>query len=130
MTDMAAVCARLGDATRAAVLFDRLSPYADQLVVALRLITGTVAHYLGLLATTLGRFDEADAQFSAAEATHRRIGAPTWLARTQLERARMLLRHGQSGDADKAHQLLSEALATAQALGLAKLEQDAAALLQ
>ena len=75
MTDMAAVCAGLGDAPRAAVLFDRLSPYADQLVVALRLITGTVAHYLGLLATTLGRYDEADAQFTAAEATHRRINA-------------------------------------------------------
>ena len=130
MTEMAVVCAGLGDAGRAAVLFDLLSPHADQLVVALRLITGTVTHYLGLLASTMGRFDEADAQFRAAEATHRRIGAPTWLARTQLEWARMRLRRRDPGDVDGARQLLSQALVTARDLGLGKIEGDVAALLR
>ena len=49
---------------------------------------------LGALATLLGRFDEAEAQFAAATDLHGRIGAPCWLARTRLEWSRMLLRRG------------------------------------
>ena len=130
MTDAAAVCAGLGDTARAAVLFDLLAPYAEQLVVALRLITGSVSHYLGLLATTLARFDEAEARFTTAEATHLRIEAPTWLARTRLEWARMLLTRHQAGDAEQARELLGQAMTTARDLGLAKVEGDAVALLQ
>jgi hypothetical protein len=42
----------------------------------------------------------------------------------------MRLRRGQPGDAEGARQLLTQALATARELGLAKVERDAAALLQ
>lgn len=86
-------------------------------------------HYLGLLATTIGRFDDAEARFAAA-ATHERIQAPTWLARTRLEWARMLLVRRQPGDVERARELLGQALATARELGLGNIERQAVALLR
>ena len=90
---------------------------------------GAVAHYLGLLAATLDRFDEAEAHFAAAAATHERFGAPAWLARTRCEWAAMLSRRGGPGDAERARHLLDQALATARELGLASLERRAVELL-
>jgi len=92
-------------------------------------MSGSVSYYLGLLATTLGRFDETDSRFAAAEATHERIDTPSWLARTRLERARMLLTRHQPGDAERARELLRQALATARELGLANIERRAVELL-
>jgi class 3 adenylate cyclase len=130
MTDAAAVCAYLSDERRAGVLYDRLAPYADQLVVAIRLVTGSVDYYLGLLAATLGRFDDAGRHLAAAAARHERIGAPPWLARTQLAQARLLLRAaGDGADGESARQLAGEALATARRLGLGTVERRAAAVL-
>ena len=84
-------------------LRSRLEPYADQLVLVAFAggVTGAVAFYLGLLATTIGEWPEADSYFAAAAATHERIGAPTWLARTRLEWARMLLRRAAAEDAER-----------------------------
>jgi class 3 adenylate cyclase/tetratricopeptide (TPR) repeat protein len=131
VTDCAAVCAHLGDIPRATVLCELLTPYADQMPVgALGTATGSVSYYLGLLATTLQRFDEADTRFSAAQAIHERLGAPAWLARTRLEWARMLLTRGQPGDVDRACDLLGQALQTARELGLGAVERRAVALLQ
>jgi hypothetical protein len=92
-------------------------------------VTGPVAFYLGLLATTIGDWPDAETHFAAAAATHERIGAPTWLARTRLEWARMLLASQQPGDAERAHDLLDQALATARELGLANIERGAVGLL-
>ena len=52
---------------------------------------GSVARYVGLLATTTGRWDEAEWHFDEAIALNERIGARPWLARTQDDYARMLL---------------------------------------
>jgi hypothetical protein len=101
MTSLALVASHLRDATRAEALHALLAPYADQIDTVAGLVAGTVAHYLGLLATTLGRFDEAEDRFTSATATHARIGAPTWLARTRLEWARMLIDRRADGDADR-----------------------------
>lgn len=60
--------------------------------------------------------DDAETWFAAAAATHERLGAPHWLARTRLERARMLLARGAAGDAERARELLGQALATAREL--------------
>src|SRR5438270_14005541 len=70
LTSSAVVADHLGDAAAARPLFDLLSPYANQLVVLVGVVSGSVSHYLGVLATTLGRFSEADTHFAAAEATH------------------------------------------------------------
>jgi hypothetical protein len=58
-----------------------------------------------------------------------RIGAPTWLARTRLEWARMLLTLRGAGDMERAQELLRQALTTARELGLGNVERRAMALL-
>jgi hypothetical protein len=42
---------------------------------------GPTTHYLGLLAATLDRFDEAEARFAAAERSYVSLDAKPWLAR-------------------------------------------------
>jgi hypothetical protein len=78
---------------------------------------GAVDRYLGLLAATTGDLDAADHHFAAAAALHERIGAPIWLARTQLDWARMLRRRRGAGDEDRAETLLSEALGLVAPIG-------------
>lgn len=129
MTRSAAVCAQLGDAAASRMVYDLLLPCRTQVAGQGIVWTGAVAHYLGSLAAGLGLLDEAVGHFDAAAATHIRIGAPTWLARTRLEWARLLVARRQPGDTERAHQLLGQALVTARDLGLAKVEGDAAALL-
>jgi class 3 adenylate cyclase/tetratricopeptide (TPR) repeat protein len=125
----AAVCAYLGDAARAAVLYDLLQPYRKRLATSAVRPNPSVSHYLGMLATTLGRFEDAEAHFATAADTHEAIGAPTWLARTRLEWARLLLTRRQAGDVDRARLLLGQTLETARGLGLANVERRAVQLL-
>ena len=125
----AAVCSYLGDTPRAAVLYDLLYPYRERLATSAVRPNPSVSHYLGMLATTLGRFEDAARHFATAAARHETIGAPTWLARTRLEWARMLLSRRQAGDVDQARELLGQALDTARDLGLANIERRAVQLL-
>jgi len=74
-------CARLGDARRAERLHQILEPERERLVTTGASWFGATTHYLGLLAATLGRSDEADAHFSAAEATYAALDAAPWLTR-------------------------------------------------
>src|SRR5206468_6327631 len=54
MCECAMVCISLGDMKRARPIYDLLAPYADQfVVVAGGVFSGSVAHYLGLLASAL-----------------------------------------------------------------------------
>lgn len=129
MTNWAVVAAHLGATAHAERLAAVLRPYARQAVPLITLPTPSVAHHLGLLSTTLGHYDEAETWFAAAAATHERLRAPHWLARTILERARMLLARRAAGDAERARELLGQALATARELGLGNVERRAAALL-
>jgi class 3 adenylate cyclase len=129
MTMAAEACAGLGDVGRAANLSERLAPYHELLVNNVGGATGAVTHYLGLLATTLGRFDEADVRFAAAAAMHERLSAPTLLARTRLEWAHMLVVRHEVGDAERARHLLGHALTTARQLGLGIVQRRALALL-
>ena len=129
ITDTAAVCSHLRDAARSTVLFDLLAPYADQLIVAIRLVTGTVTHYLGILATTMERFEEAETCFTEAQATHARIDAPAWLSRTRLEWTRMLVARSHPGDIDRARDLVRQVIANARDLSLTSLERQAVALI-
>jgi class 3 adenylate cyclase/tetratricopeptide (TPR) repeat protein len=125
----ALACARLGDAALALPLYDLILPFADLIAGVFVGWSGSASHHLGMLATVLGRFGDAEQHFSTAEATHTRMGAPVWLARTHLEWARMLLTQGAPEDADRARALLDRTLESARRLGLAKVESDTVALL-
>jgi len=129
VSQCAAVAAALRDRAGARVLFDMLAPYASQIVFMNAGSLGAVAHYLAVLAATFGDFDEAECRFAEAAGTHERIGAPTWLARTRLEWARMLLARSTPGDTEQAHDLLAQALATARERGLTNIERRAVELL-
>ena len=121
----AAVAARVRDVDAARVLYGVLSPYPNQLPFVAGTSPGCLAHYQGLLATTLGGFPEAEAHFDTAASTHERIGAPAWLAHTRLEWASMLLTRRQPGDVERASEFLSKVLATARQFGLATVERQA-----
>ncbi len=124
-------CAGVGDAARAEELYRRLEPYADRVVCMAQggVTTGSLSHYLGLLAATMGRIDDAGARFTTAAAVHERMGAPTWLARSRAELAAVLLRRGGAGDLENARGLLDPALATAVDLGLPRVEERVRTLL-
>jgi hypothetical protein len=126
----AAACAQLHDVPRAAVLYRLLGPYADQFGYTTGALQGGMTYHLGVLAAVTGQFEEAEGHFAAAEALHQRIGARTWLARTQLEWARLLLARRRSGDGERARDLLNRALATARGLGLGNVERRAVELLR
>jgi hypothetical protein len=123
------VCVRLGDAASVGVLRRLLLPYSDRLVTILTSGMNSVGHYLGMLDGSAGRYREAEAWFAAAVVQHDRLGTPAWMARTRLEWARMLLTRQEAGDAQRARELLGEALATARELGLGSVERGAVTLL-
>ena len=121
---LAEVCAFLHDAPRAATLYQLLLPYHGQTIVVgpAHVCYGPASHYLGLLAATMERWEEAARHFEDALAMNTRMGARPWLAHTQHEYATMLLARNQPGDREEATALLNEALATARELGMRALE--------
>jgi tetratricopeptide (TPR) repeat protein len=116
----------LGDAARARLLYDLLLPYADRCVVSAGLLCrGSASRPLGLLATTLSRHDEAARHLDQALRMNTQIRSPLWTAQTQHDYARMLLLRNSLGDRDKARELLTQALTTADRLGLKGLADTA-----
>jgi tetratricopeptide (TPR) repeat protein len=120
IANLSQVCAFLRDASRAAILYHLLLPYADRYIVAGPAIVcvGSAARFLGLLAMTMGRWEEAQAHFQAALQGNTRIGARPLVALTQLMYAFMFLVRKQPEDLEQAMELVQQALATAQELGM------------
>jgi hypothetical protein len=102
-------------------LYDRLAPWAGQIPTAYVAVTEPIDHCLGELAALLGRVADADAHFAAAEATARAFGAPFFVARTLLERARLDVEH----DRELVAARVAEARSIATKHGYARLERDA-----
>src|SRR5262249_1362294 len=117
---LAEACASLGDARHAATLYDALSPYPWPIVASGTVLEclGAAARILGLLASTMSRWAEAERHFEDALRVHAQLRTRPFLARTQLDYATMLVRRGEAGDRDRALALLDQALATAQELGM------------
>jgi tetratricopeptide (TPR) repeat protein len=126
---LAEVCAFLGDARRAQLLYEYLSPLANRNILGgPRICFGPAAHALGLVATTLGEWEAAAEHFEAALRRSRQMqGAPA-VASTQYEYARMLFRRDQHGDRQRLLGLASEAAATATTLGMHALAEKARTL--
>jgi DNA-binding NarL/FixJ family response regulator len=84
----------------AEILGALLEPHRGELVVqGLPSCLGTVDRVVGRVAIALRRWDAAEEALAAAEATERAIGAPTFLARTLLDRARLAAARGAHDDA-------------------------------
>ena len=126
------VCAYLGDASAAAPLYELLLPYAGHNIVVgapTVLCRGSASYDLGLLATTMGRWDDAARHFEDALQMNAKLGARPWLARTKHDCAAMLIRRDSPGDGDKAFRLLTEAIAMYRQFGMPKHQEMAEALL-
>jgi tetratricopeptide (TPR) repeat protein len=71
------ICHEVGDPEGAKILYERLNPYANRVVVVGYGIacTGAVAHYLALLSVTSGNDEAALLHFEQAVSTNGRLGA-------------------------------------------------------
>jgi uncharacterized protein HemY len=106
-----------------------LLPYGDRVAVAYpEVSTGAITRYLGMLAETMERWDDAARHFRDAIVTNERIGARPWLAHAQHDLAATLIGHGESADREHATALLSEALRTYRELGMQSYAASASAL--
>jgi ABC-type branched-subunit amino acid transport system substrate-binding protein/streptogramin lyase/tetratricopeptide (TPR) repeat protein len=130
MSMLAQACAALGEARSAGTLYGLLLPYAERIAAYnTEVAIGPVAYYLGILASTMLRRDEAVEHFEAALEMNARIGARPWLAHTNYDYARTLIARGAEGDAERATELLDSALATCRELGMEALEAKVSTLL-
>jgi len=130
LNNLTDVCCYLDDQPRAAALYEMLLPQADECIMIgiLGACTGSGSLPLGKLATTLGRFDDAERHFEDAIAMNERLRAPTWVAEAQFGYARMLLLRESPGDRERALELLQLALDAGQEMGMRKLVDDCLAL--
>jgi tetratricopeptide (TPR) repeat protein len=103
-------CAFLGDTAAAAQLHALLVPYEHLYAQApVEAVFGCVARALGVLATTMGHYDQAEQHFAVAIETERRMGARPWFAHAEHGLAAMLLSRRARGDLDRAGTLLQDA---------------------
>lgn len=124
---LAELCTAVADEERASLLYELVTPYRGQCFDSTNLhvfCTGAADRYLGLLATTLGRWDEAQSHLDDALRIHRRMRSSPWIAHSQHDLARMLLRRRAPGDAAHATELLAEARSVADALGMLALRRS------
>jgi tetratricopeptide (TPR) repeat protein len=123
ITFLVEVCASLGDSDRAEVLYRLLSPYAGYAVVASEWASfGAASRFLGQLAATMGRWQEAKEHFEEALEMNTRMGARPWLAHSGYQYALMLLARSAPGDIERARILLDEAETISRQLGMRSLE--------
>ena len=120
----------LDDVHAAAVLYDRLVPYAHlNAFNADEIGTGSVSRTLGVLDAALSRWEDGVRHFEAAAVHNQQMGARPWLAHTHHDHARMLLRRDIPGDRDRAKQLLRAATDQYETLAMAPWSARASDLL-
>jgi class 3 adenylate cyclase/tetratricopeptide (TPR) repeat protein len=125
----AEVAARLGDRQAASFLLGRIEPLREQIALDSLGTLGAASRCAGLLAATLGRWNEADRHFAYAVELHERLGASSLAVRTQLEWGLALAGSGQRESASRAGELLTAAARNAGELRLRGLRDRAHAAL-
>lgn len=127
---LAETCAVLGDARRAATLYDLVHPYAPRNVVigAGAVCWGAIDRFLGRLAATKGDHRRAVCHFEAALQMDRRTGARPWACWSEYHLAGLLATRGGAHEKRRALDHLKRARQTADALGMARLERQASEL--
>jgi hypothetical protein len=124
----AEACALLGDERLAPRFYKLLLPRDGLCILGGRGVyfRGATARYLGLLAATMGRADDAVRHLEDALETNARAQAPPWIARSLLDLARALSARGRAGDDLRAVEELRRAELLARSLGMRSLAAQAA----
>jgi tetratricopeptide (TPR) repeat protein len=116
---LAEACGSLRDAGHARRLYEALAPYGDFNVMAHpEFSLGAAARYLGILASTMSRWQEAAAHFERALTMNTSMSSRPWVAHTQHDYAAMLLMQGEAGPRKRAQQLIGEAVSSYHELGM------------
>ena len=123
MSLAAEAAARLGATNAAETLYGQLVPLAGRHAIGhAEGSVGAVDRYLGLLAASLGRLDDAARHLEDAVHINERMGARPWTAHSRHDLAAVLRARGEPGDAARAADLDAQALAAARAMGMTVLE--------
>jgi tetratricopeptide (TPR) repeat protein len=128
---LAEACGILADPRWSAIVYRQLKPYKNRLVVFGYGVGswGSVSRLLGILATTMSRWAEAEEHFQTALARETRSRIQPWVAWTLLAYARMLVIQGRISDRDRATELATAAQEIGSALGMTRLSDEAAQLI-
>ncbi len=94
MATYAEVAIQLDHTDAAAILYDLMAPFRDQVSFLGTTCEGPLAHYLGGLAAVLGRFESAERHFEEALRFASLAGSPYFCARTTIESGRSAARRG------------------------------------
>jgi hypothetical protein len=115
----------------AKALYKLLEPHASLNIVGGwgTVTDGCVAHYLALLAASVGNTELALSHFESALLANARLNSPPLLARTQLAYARLLTEQPHKDQRKRANDLASSARGTFSVLGLDSYRSQAEALI-
>jgi tetratricopeptide (TPR) repeat protein len=111
----------------AAILYELIEPWADQIVWTSAAAYGHAGTYLGLLAAALGRHEQADERFTRAIEFQEQAGILVWAARAHLGWAEALAARG---DAERAREHAARALEFSREHRYRLFEPRAAAILE
>ena len=117
-----ASCAYIGDAARAARLYEMLAPYGEYFTVSgsPALVVGSNQVFLALAAATVGLWETADEHFSRAVDGNTRSGNRPWLVHANWEYARLLARRDDHDVRRRIRDLLRDCLAGATDMGMTR----------
>jgi tetratricopeptide (TPR) repeat protein len=122
------VCALVADDAGAARIYDLLLPHERLYAHAPNEGTfGAVARGLGVLATQLGRYDDAERHFEVAIEIERGMRARPWIAHAQHGLGETLLARGED---ERGRAALGEAVAGYRELGMDSWAESAAAAIR
>ena len=124
LTWAAEVCTGLGDVEAARPIYDALLPQAGRIVQHTSSENGGCASYhLGLLATMLELWDNAEAHFDEAARLNEQWGYRLHVANTRYAWGEMLLKWGRAEDRERAYELLEQARALADEIGSVRMQR-------
>jgi hypothetical protein len=127
---LAEVAASVDGREHAAPIYEALAPHAGHLLSVILGLSciGAADRYLGILATLLERWDDAEAHFANAYDVEAAVNGRALLPRTRYWNARFLLTRCRPGDRAAARTLLEAALYESDHLGMRLLHSQCAAL--
>jgi DNA-binding CsgD family transcriptional regulator/tetratricopeptide (TPR) repeat protein len=130
LTLLADAADALGDRDRALTLYQQLAPYGELIALtASEVSLGPVSRPLGILASLVGRHDDAVGHFEDAIARTQRMGARPWLAHARYAYARTLAERDWPGGRERAVELLTNALEASKEIGMSALAVRVTSLL-